>query len=228
MDLRYSRQCALPQVGEEGQRRLAAASVFVVGAGGLGAPILLYLAAMGVGHIGFVDDDVVSLSNLQRQILYDTEQVGRSKATEAAQRLKALNPTIRLTPYGERLTSTNAETLLAEYDVVVDACDNFDTRLLVDSICQKHGIPYVYGSVDGFQGQVSIFHYQGAGSYADFLSDGVFAATPAPHVPGALPGVVGSIQALEVMKLVVGCGEVLAGKLLILDLLTHQYATYRL
>ena len=230
MDVRYSRQTALPEIGEQGQRRLSEASVFVVGAGGLGSPILLYLAAMGVGRIGFVDNDRVGVSNLQRQILYTTEEIGQPKVEKTYKRLTALNPEILIDPYHNRLTSENAPEILKDYDIIVDACDNYDTRLMVDEISQRLQIPYVYGAVEGFQGQVSVFNHRGCGSYRDFVgslgrgndADRVI------NVPGPLPGVIGSIQAMEVLKLIVGCGEPLSGKLLTIDLLQNDYTIFML
>lgn len=229
MDERYTRQIALPEVGEEGQQRLRAASVLVVGAGGLGSPLLLYLTAMGIGRLGIVDDDVVGLSNLQRQVLYTTEELGRSKAQAAQARLSALNPEVRIEVCPERLTEHNVEVVARGYDIVVDACDNYATRLLIDEVTARLGIPYIYGSVEGFVGQVSVFNALGAGRYRSFAGDAVAESEGrAGGVLGALPGVVGSIQAMEVVKLIVGCGEPLTGKLLHIDLLTNTYQTFTL
>lgn len=230
MDVRYSRQTALPEIGKEGQQRLSQASVFVVGAGGLGAPILLYLVAMGVGRIGFVDDDRVGESNLQRQILYTTEEIGQPKVNRAYNRLATLNPDVRLEPYETRLTAENVSEILKDYDIIVDACDNYATRLLVDEVSQRMHKPYVYGAVEGFQGQVSVFNHNESGSYRDYLGcvDRSVDEGRVINVPGALPGVIGSIQAMEVLKLIVGCGEPLSGKLLTIDLLQNDYTIFML
>lgn len=227
---RYSRQIALPEIGEDGQRKLSHASVFVVGAGGLGSPVLLYLVAMGIGRIGFVDDDRVGVSNLQRQILYTSDQIGSPKVEEARKRLEALNPDVILEPYDTRLTEENASTMLDRYDVIVDACDNYATRLLVDEISRQSQKPYVYGGVDGFRGQVSVFNYNGCGSYRDFFGDleRKEESTRIVNVPGALPGVIGSLQAIEVLKIIVGCGEPLCGKLLTVDVLQNEYNIFML
>lgn len=230
MDVRYSRQIALTEVGELGQERLAKASVLVIGAGGLGAPILLYLVAMGVGRIGLVDDDLVCLSNLQRQILYTSEQVGKSKAREAYARLHALNPNVQLDIYDTRLSEDNADEIVSGYDIFVDASDSYETRLLIDLLSLHYRRPYVYGSVDGFCGQISVFNHRGAGSYHDFVGVAEYSrdSERAISVPGALPGVVGSLQAMEVLKLIVGCGEPLCGKLLCIDLLHNEYKLFSL
>lgn len=229
MDERYARQIALPEVGEAGQQRLREASVLVVGAGGLGSPVLLYLAAMGIGRLGIVDDDVVGLSNLQRQVLYSTEELGLGKAEVAHARLAALNPEVRIDIYSERLTERNAEGIIRGYDMVVDACDNYATRLLIDDVTAHLGIPYIYGSVEGFVGQVSVFNALGAGRYRSFAGDAIVACEGrAVSVLGALPGVVGSLQAMEVVKLIVGIGEPLAGQMLYIDLLTNSYNVFEL
>lgn len=230
MDVRYSRQLSLPEIGEEGQDKLRRASVFVVGAGGLASPVLLYLVGMGVGRIGFVDDDCVGISNLQRQILYTSEAVGRPKVDEAYHRLKALNPDVILEGYATRLTSDNAEKLLSGYDIIVDACDNYDTRLIVDDYSSRMQKPYVYGGVEGFCGQVSVFNYRGSGSYRDFAGLGIRGAESdrAVSVVGALPGVIGSLQAMEVVKIIIGCGKPLSGKLLTINLLDNDYQIFQL
>lgn len=230
MDVRYSRQTALPEIGEEGQRKLSEASVFVVGAGGLGSPILLYLTAMGVGRIGFADDDRVGESNLQRQILYSSEEIGQPKVKEAYKRLTALNPNILIEFYDYKLAEGNAYDILKDYDIIVDACDNYETRLVVDEISQRLQKPYVYGAVEGFQGQVSVFNHNGCGSYRNFIGDIDRGEDmdKVINVPGALPGVIGSIQAMEVLKLIVGCGEPLSGKLLTIDLLQNDYTIFML
>lgn len=224
MDVRYTRQINLSEIGLDGQRALAQARVLVVGAGGLGAPVLYYLTAMGVGHIGIVDDDIVSETNLQRQILYTTEQIGQNKVDMAIERLKALNPLIDLQAYHTRLNEENASELIPQYDIIVDACDNYPTRLLMDTYSAQHNIPYIYGSVEGFEGQLSVFNTLGAGSYRDFAEEVIgLAPNRTVNVLGALPGVLGSLQAMEVVKLLVGCGTPLVGKLLSINLLNNSY-----
>lgn len=157
--MRYDRQMILPEIGEEGQRKLKQAKVLIVGVGGLGSPIALYLAGAGVGCIGLVDDDVVSISNLQRQVLYSEKELGKPKAICAAERLSALNSETTSQPYPTRLTEENAQEIISQYDIVVDGCDNFPTRYLINDICAKTGKVYVYGAICGFEGQVSVFHY---------------------------------------------------------------------
>ncbi|MDO4695302.1 HesA/MoeB/ThiF family protein [Porphyromonas sp.] len=229
MDVKYTRQIALPEIGEAGQEKLANASVLVVGAGGLGSPTLLYLTAMGIGHIGFIDNDRVGLSNLQRQIMYSAEDVGELKVEKTYTRLRALNPDVKLESISDRLTSANGEEIIKKYDVVVDACDNFVTRFLVDEISSKYGIPYVYASVGDFSGQVSVFNHSGCGSYRDFVGNFDRSEDELQvNVLGALPGIIGSIQAMEVIKIIVGCGETLSGKLLTIDTLANEYNVYSL
>jgi molybdopterin/thiamine biosynthesis adenylyltransferase/rhodanese-related sulfurtransferase/molybdopterin converting factor small subunit len=220
---RYSRHLLLPEVGEKGQLRLRRARVLLVGAGGLGAPAALYLAAAGVGTIGIVDSDVVEISNLQRQVLYDTSSVGRPKVERASARLRALNPHVRVVRHRSRLTSHNALAILHPYDVVVDGTDNFPTRYLVSDACALLGKPDVFGSVYRFEGQVSIFDARRGPCYRC-----LFPEPPPPElvpscaeggVLGVVPGLVGLYQATEVLKIVLGVGEPLIGRLLLLDTL---------
>lgn len=222
----YSRQTMLSEIGVEGQRKLVSACVLIVGVGGLGTPISLYLAGAGIGHIGLVDDDVVSVSNLHRQVLYEESQVGRLKVDAAARRLRALNSQVTVTSYPYRLNEQNAEQLINDYDVVLDGCDNFATRFLINDICQLQGKPYVYGAIQGFCGQVSVFTgRQGAKSYRDLFPDEhATLSLPPQHqgVVGMTPAIVGSVQAHEAMKLICGYGEVLDGKLWTIDLRTLQ------
>lgn len=223
---RYSRQIMLPEIGEEGQARLSAAKVLIVGVGGLGSPIALYLAGAGVGTLGLVDDDVVSLSNLQRQVLYTEEEVGDLKAVCASMRLAALNREIVINTYPTRLTAQNAHELIGQYDIVVDGCDNFATRYVIDDVCAALGKPYVYGAISGFEGQVSVFHYGDVKkSYRDLYPDEKEILRMPPlskGVVGVTPAVVGSVEATEVLKIICGFGEVLAGKLWTIDLRTLQ------
>lgn len=223
---RYSRQTMLPEIGEEGQNRLASAKVLIIGVGGLGSPIALYLAGAGVGTIGLVDHDIVSLSNLQRQVLYTEEEVGDLKAVCACMRLAALNREIRIHTYPGRLNAQNAHELIGQYDMVVDGCDNFATRYVIDDACAALNKPYIYGAINGFEGQVSVFHYgEIKKSYRDLYPDEKEMLCLPPlskGVMGVTPAVVGSIEATEVLKIICGFGEVLAGKLWTIDLRTLQ------
>ena len=224
---RYQRQIALPEIGEEGQALLSQARVLIVGVGGLGSPIALYLAGAGVGCLGLVDDDCVSLSNLQRQILYTEQEVGQPKALCAARRLCQLNSSITIHPYPQRLTAETIDEILCQYDLVVDGCDNFATRFLINDHCAKRGIPYIYGGICGFEGQVSVFPNDGTSrsSYRTLYPDE--AATLAmPHpskaVIGVTPGIVGCVEAAEVIKLICHVGEPLVDRLWTIDLHTMQ------
>lgn len=220
---RYTRQSLLPEVGLEGQDLLLQKRVLVVGAGGLGAPILYYLVAAGLGHIGIVDGDTVSLSNLQRQILYTEQDIGKPKATTAAQRLRALNSDCTLTPYNMFLTEQNAREIAQGYDLLVDGCDNNRTRYLMDTTAAQLHIPYLYGAVSHFVGQCSLFHYGTAGAYRDlFPSLEVEAEAETIPVIGALPGIVGATMALEAIKALLGIGTTLDGKLLRIDALSLE------
>lgn len=224
--MRYDRQIILPEIGETGQNKLKKAKVLIIGVGGLGSPIALYLAGAGVGHIGLIDDDLVSISNLQRQVLYSEKELGKPKAICAAERMAALNSEICIQPYPVRLTEENARKIIGEYDIVVDGCDNFATRYLVNDICIELEKPYIYGAICGFEGQVSVFNYgDRKKNYRDLYPDEeeMKRLPPPPKgVMGVTPAVVGSIEATEVLKLICGFGEVLAGKLWTIDLRTFQ------
>ena len=220
---RYARHLALPEVGPEGQKLLTEASILVVGAGGLGSPALLYLAAAGIGKIGVIDDDSVDLSNLQRQILHSTSAVGEAKVVSAKRRLSDLNPEITIEAYEERLGVGNALDLIDEFDIVIDGSDNFSTRYLINDACEILGKPWVFGSIHRFEGQVTTFNLDGGPNYRD-----LFPETPpmelAPNcaeagVLGVLPGIIGSIQATEAIKIILGVGEPLSGRLLVIDAL---------
>lgn len=219
--IRYDRQLILPGMGIEGQRRLREASVLVVGAGGLGSPAALYLAAAGVGRIGVLDSDRVELSNLHRQILHDTPSVGRTKVDSAGRRLRGLNPDIEVVPIEARLTAENALELMAGWDLVVDGSDNFPTRYLVNDACTLLGIPCVFGAVFRFEGQVSVFAHPDGPCYRCIFRD----PPPSELVPscaeagvlGVLPGLLGTIQAAEAVKLLIGLGTTLVGRLLLVD-----------
>lgn len=226
---RYQRQIMLPEIGEAGQSLLSQSSVLVVGAGGLGSPLLYYLAAAGVGHIGIVDSDVVSLSNLQRQILYTEQDLGKSKALCASERLHAINREVQLTPFDRRLTEDNAAAILIDYKVIVDVTDNYPTRYLLDRLCREQEKPLVHGAIQGFVGQVSVFNLPDTGSYQDLYPEPTDPESVAPPaVVGAVAGVVGSIEAAQVLQLCLGRRPSLAGRLLTIDLLTADFQTYDL
>ncbi|MDH3427354.1 MAG: molybdopterin-synthase adenylyltransferase MoeB [Gemmatimonadota bacterium] len=225
--LRYHRQLILPELGLEGQQRLRAASVLVVGAGGLGSPAALYLAAAGVGRIGIVDGDIVELSNLHRQILHDTTSVGTRKTTSAKARLEELNPDVEVMEIPRRLDASNALEILDGWDVVVDGTDNFPTRYVINDACVLLGIPLAYGAIFRFDGQASVFAASGGPCYRCLFRDPPPAAL-APScaeagVLGALPGIVGSIQATETIKLITGMGTPLIGRLLLVDALGGEF-----
>jgi len=229
---RYHRQLILPNVGERGQRKLAGARVLLVGAGGLGSPVALYLAAAGVGHIGIIDEDVVDVSNLHRQVLHGTHDIGRPKVASAGDRLRDLNPHVDVATIHARLSSSNAMDLLRTYNIVVDGSDNFPTRYLVNDACVLLGIPCVHASISRFDGQASVFATPEGPCYRC-----IFPEPPAPgSIPscadggvfGALPGLLGSIQATEVIKLITGVGESLVGRLLIVDALRMRFRTIEL
>ena len=220
---RYHRQILLPEIGKEGQQKLKQARVLIVGIGGLGCPIALYLTSAGVGCIGLIDDDVVSISNLHRQILYDEADIGQPKATCAVRHLRKKNSAIKLIAYPMRLTKDNAEELIAEYDMVVDGCDNHATRYLISDVCQKQHKPYIYAAIGAFQGQVSILcHGDNASTYRTLFpnEENTLTFETGKGVIGTTPAVIGSIVANEVLKLIIGFGNTLKGKILIIDLLT--------
>ena len=225
--LRYARHLALPQVGLEGQARLKVARVLCVGAGGLGSPVALYLAAAGVGTLGLVDDDVVDETNLQRQILHGTRDVGRSKLDSAADRLRDVNPHVEVVRHETRLTSENAMDVVGGYDVVVDGTDNFPTRYLVNDACVLAGKPNVYGSIFRWEGQVSVFATKGGPCYRCLFREppppGLVPNCAEGGVMGVLPGIIGSLQAMETIKVLLGLGDTLAGRLLIFDALEMSW-----
>jgi sulfur-carrier protein adenylyltransferase/sulfurtransferase len=229
---RYSRHIALPEVGMEGQKKLKAARVLCIGAGGLGSPISMYLAAAGIGRIGLVDFDAVDLSNLQRQILHGIRDVGRSKIESATDTLKAINPHVEVEPHPVRLTSANALEILRPFDVVVDGSDNFATRYLVNDACVLLGKPNVHGSVFQFEGQTSVFFATRGPCYRCLYPEppppGMVPSCATGGVLGILPGVIGLIQATETVKLVLGLGDTLIGRLLIYDALGMTFREVKL
>jgi len=229
--VRYSRHILLPQVGEEGQRALKRARVLLVGAGGLGSPAALYLAAAGVGTIGLVDFDTVDLSNLQRQILHGSAGIGGSKLESARERLRDMNPEVHLEPYATRLSSENALEIARGYDLIIDGTDNFPTRYLINDTSVLLGIPNVHGSVFRFEGQASVFGAADGPCYRC-----LFREPPPPHlvpscaeggVLGVVPGLVGTIQATEAIKLLLGIGKTLVGRLLLIDVMTMTFRSIR-
>ena len=228
---RYSRHLILPEVGLDGQRKLKAARVLCVGAGGLGSPAALYLAAAGVGTLGLVDFDVVDVTNLQRQILYSTLDVGRPKLEAAAERLTGLNPDLNVRTHETRLTSANALDLFRQYDVIVDGADNFPTRYLVNDACVLTGKPNAYGSIFRFEGQASVFATPDGPCYRCLYPEppppGLVPSCAEGGVLGVLPGIVGTIQATEALKLILGSGTTLAGRLLLLDAWTMEFRTLK-
>jgi adenylyltransferase/sulfurtransferase len=220
-DERYARNIIIKEIGEEGQRKLSGASVLVIGAGGLGAPVIAYLAAAGVGKIGIMDYDEVELSNLQRQILFNTSQLGMGKAQAAGQFVQGINPEIVFDVISSELRTNNAESIIADYDMVVDACDNFETRFLINDTCLKLRKTWVSGAAQTFKGHVTVFKPGNGGCYRCLYPE----APPSGLVPpcsltgiiGAITGIIGSWQALEVIKEIIGIGDSLAGRMLIID-----------
>ncbi|MDR1273408.1 MAG: HesA/MoeB/ThiF family protein [Odoribacteraceae bacterium] len=227
---RYLRHLPLEEIGLGGQEKLKQSAVLVVGAGGLGSPVLLYLAAAGVGRLGIVDDDRVAVSNLQRQVLYDTPSVDLPKVDVARRRLEGLNPLCRVTTHECRLTGENADEIIAPYHVVVDATDNLATRYLMDDACERLRKPLVHASVRGWNGQLSVFHYRGGPAYRDLYPyhEGIHHFRQPLGLMGVLPGVVGLLQATEVIKIIAGLEGVLSGKLLLVDLLAPRFTTVNL
>ncbi len=229
---RYGRHLILPEVGVEGQRRLKAARVLCVGTGGLGAPLALYLAAAGIGTLGLVDFDTVDASNLQRQIIHSTPDVGKLKVDSAANKLHALNPSLNIVKHNVMLTSANALEIFKDYDVVADGTDNFQTRYLVNDACVLTGIPNAYGSIFRFEGQCSVFAAKDGPCYRCLYPEppppGLVPSCAEGGVLGVLPGLVGTLQATEVIKLVLGIGEPLVGRLLLIDALTTRFRELKL
>lgn len=222
----YNRHLILEEIGEEGQLKLKKASVLVIGAGGLGCPILQYLTAAGIGTIGIIDDDTVDQSNLQRQILYTIDDIGASKAEVAVKKLSKLNPFTKFNTYVKKLVAKNAISLFKDYDIIVEGSDNFQTRYLANDAALITNKPLVYGSIFKFEGQVTVFNYKGSGTYRC-----LYPTPPNPNevpncseigVLGVLPGIIGALQANEVLKMVCGIGETLANKLLVIDALTMR------
>jgi adenylyltransferase/sulfurtransferase len=230
--LRYSRHLIVPEVGMEGQLKLKAAKVLLVGTGGLGAPLGLYLAATGIGRIGLVDFDVVDFTNLQRQVIHFTKDVGRPKIDSAAEKMQAINPNVEIVKHEVALSSENAMAILKGYDLVVDGTDNFPTRYLVNDACVLLGKPNVYGSIFRFEGQATVFAYQGGPCYRCLYPEppppGLVPSCAEGGVLGILPGTIGLIQATETVKLILGIGEPLVGRLLLYDALGMHFRELKL
>src|SRR3954447_25683943 len=230
--LRYSRHLIMPEVGMDGQLKLKAAKVLCIGAGGLGSPLALYLAAAGVGTIGIVDFDVVDFTNLQRQIIHSTADVGRKKLDSAQDKLKAINPNVNVIRYDTRLSSANALEIFRDFDIIIDGTDNFPTRYLVNDACVLTGKPNVYGSIFRFEGQVSVFGTEEGPCYRCLYPEppppGLVPSCAEGGVLGILPGLVGVMQATEVIKLILGKGEPLIGRLLLIDALGMNFRELKL
>jgi len=234
---RYDRHIIIPDFGFEAQKKLKAAKVLVIGSGGLGSPSLLYLAAAGVGTIGIIDFDVVDDSNLQRQVLFGVDEIGKPKVEAAKKRLESLNPFITIKVYNQQLTSQNALDIIKDYDVVADGTDNFPTRYLVNDACVLLGKPNVYGSIFQFEGQVSVFNYTNkegelGPNYRDLYPTppppGLVPSCAEGGVLGVLPGIIGSLQALEVIKVITGVGETMSGRFFIFDALNFETRTFKI
>ena len=228
---RYARHLILPQVGEAGQKKIKSASVLVVGAGGLGSPVLMYLAAAGIGKIGIIDDDKVDMTNLQRQIIHSTSSIGELKTESAKRRIKQINPEIIVDIFGTRLTIENAKEIIDGYDIIADGTDNFATRYTISDCCEILGKPWVFGSIHRFEGQVSVFNLNGSPNYRD-----LFPKAPPPElapncaeagVLGVLPGIIGSFQANEVLKIVLEMDGILDSELLLIDTQTMNIRKLR-
>ena len=234
---RYNRHIIIPEFGLEGQKKLKATKVLVIGSGGLGSPVLLYLAAAGVGTLGIVDFDVVDDSNLQRQVLFGVDEIGKPKVEAAKQRLQSLNPHINIITYNTQLTSQNALDIIKDYNVVADGTDNFPTRYLVNDACLLLDKPNVYASIFQFEGQVSVFNYVDAKGERGPNYRDLYPAPPPPGlvpncaeggVLGVLPGIIGSMQANEVIKIITGIGETLSGRFFVFDALTFETRTFNI
>jgi len=225
---RYNRQIILPEIGNEGQDKLSKAKVLVIGAGGLGAAVLPYLAAAGVGEIGIVDDDVIEISNLHRQVIYKSSAVGKSKAEEAKLMIGEMNPLIKVNAIAERLSGKNAITLFEKYDIIVDATDNISIKYLINDACIITNKPMVYGSIFRFQGQVSIFNYQNGPTYRCLFPDENTQSLNCEDagVIGITVGIIGMLQANEVIKMIIGIGEILTGKILVYNILNNEQQKY--
>jgi len=221
---RYNRQIILDDITETGQIALSKAKILIVGMGGLGCPISLYLSAAGIGEISFIDDDIVSLSNLQRQILFNTNEIGKPKVEIALNKLKALNPNVKFTAIKGKLDKSNAEDIISKYDYILDACDNFQTRYLIDDICNKNKTTYIYTSISNYKGQIAIFDYKNDFSFTNlFPKDDNLIEEKPNGVIGVLPGIMGLMAANELVKIICNYGENLLNKLLVYNSKDNEY-----
>jgi adenylyltransferase/sulfurtransferase len=227
---RFTRHFSLAEIGQEGQEKLKNARVLVIGAGGLGSPLLIYLAAAGIGTIGIVDDDVVSLSNLQRQVLYTTADVGFKKVEIASQKLRALYPEIEIQLFDWRLNEENAEKLFQDYDVIADCTDNYKTRALIGQASAKLKKPLAFASVLNYEGQISVFNFGGGSAFSDLYpnipKDGIYKENEIGLL-GVLPGIAGTLQANEIIKIITGYGEVISGKLFVFNIQENRFNLFR-
>lgn len=227
---RFTRHLSLPEVGREGQEKLKNARVLVIGAGGLGSPLLIYLAAAGVGSVGIVDDDVVSTSNLQRQVLYTSAEVGFKKVEIASRKLKALYPEIEIQTFDLRLDEESAEELFQDYDIVADCTDNYKTRSLIGQVSAKLKKPLAFASVLNYEGQISVFNFGGGPAFADLYpnmpKDGIYKENEIGLL-GVLPGIAGTLQANEIIKIITGYGEVISGRLLVFNIQENRFNLFR-
>jgi len=227
---RFTRHFSLAEIGQEGQEKLKNARVLVIGAGGLGSPLLIYLAATGIGTIGIVDDDVVSISNLQRQILYTTAEVGLKKVEVASRKLSALYPEIDILTFDLRLNEENAETIFKNYDIIADCTDNYKTRALIGEVSAKLNKPLAFASVLNYEGQVSVFNYQNGPAYKALYpsvpKDGIYKENEIGLL-GVLPGIAGTLQANEIIKIITGYGEIISGKLLVFNIQENRFNLFK-
>jgi sulfur-carrier protein adenylyltransferase/sulfurtransferase len=227
---RFTRHFSLADIGREGQEKLKNARVLVIGAGGLGSPLLIYLAAAGVGSVGIVDDDTVSVSNLQRQILYTTAEVGLKKVEIASQKLAALYPEINIRTFDLKVNAENAENLFKDYDVIADCTDNYKTRWLIGQVSAKLNKPLAFASVLNFEGQISVFNYNGGPAFADLFpqvpKDGIYQESEIGLI-GVLPGIAGTLQANEVIKIITRYGEVISGRLMVFNIKENKFSLFR-
>ena len=227
---RFTRHFSLAEIGREGQEKLKNSRVLVIGAGGLGSPLLIYLAAAGIGTIGIVDDDVVSISNLQRQILYTTPEVGFKKVEVAARKLSALYPEIDIQTFDLRLSEENSENIFKNYDVIADCTDNYKTRALIGEVSSKLNKPLAFASVLNYEGQITVFNYQGGPAYSDLFpnvpKDGIYKENEIGLL-GVLPGIAGTLQANEIIKMITGYGEIISGKLLVFNIQENRFNIFR-
>ena len=229
--LRFTRHFSLPEIGRVGQKKLKNARVLVIGAGGLGSPLLIYLAAAGIGSIGIVDDDTVSTSNLQRQVLYTSAEVGKKKVVIAARKLSALYPETEIKTFDFKLNEENAESLLSNYDLIADCTDNYKTRELIGRVSAKLNMPLAFASVLNYEGQISVFNYRNGAVYFDLFpsvpKDGIYEEKDIGLL-GVLPGIAGTLQANEIIKIITGYGEVLSGKLLVFNIRNNRFSLFKI